>query len=37
MWYNRRMERVLANQLEGFLGKEVMVEGWVNSVATTGD
>ncbi|MBQ3413424.1 aspartate--tRNA ligase [Candidatus Saccharibacteria bacterium] len=25
------MERVLANQLEGFLGKEVMVEGWVNS------
>ena len=25
------MERVLANQLEGFLGKKVMVEGWVNS------
>ena len=30
MWYNKCM-RILAKNLEDFLGKEVMVEGWVNS------
>lgn len=30
MWYNKYM-RILAKNLEDFLGKEVMVEGWVNS------
>ncbi len=31
LWYNYSMERVFTDKLNDFLGKEVMVEGWVNS------